>query len=81
MAHGLEARVPLLDHRVVELAWRFPAHLKHKSGTLKWPLRQVLHNYLPEAYFARPKKGFSIPLAAWLTGTAARLGGKFNRTR
>lgn len=68
MACSLEARVPFLDHRVVELAWRLPLGLKvHRTGG-KWLLRRVLGQYVPPALTSRPKQGFSVPLGAWLRG-------------
>ena len=68
MAVSLETRVPLLDHRVVELAWRMPLGWKIRHGEGKWPLRQLLYRHVPRALMERPKKGFSIPLADWLRG-------------
>jgi asparagine synthase (glutamine-hydrolysing) len=68
MAFGLEARVPLLDHRVVALAWRLPPSFKYAPGTSKRVLRAVLARYVPPALFERPKRGFEVPLAAWLRG-------------
>ena len=68
MANSLETRVPLLDHRVIEFAWRLPLHQKIRNGTGKWALRQVLYRHVPRAMIERPKKGFSIPLASWLRG-------------
>lgn len=68
MAHSLEVRVPMLDHRVVELAWRMPLGWKIRDGEGKWPLRQLLYRHVPKALMERPKKGFSIPLADWLRG-------------
>jgi asparagine synthase (glutamine-hydrolysing) len=66
MGVSLEARVPLLDHRVVELAWRIPTTLKVKDGTGKWILRQLLKQYVPEPLFERPKSGFGVPVGMWL---------------
>jgi asparagine synthase (glutamine-hydrolysing) len=68
MAVGLEARVPLLDHRVVELAWQLPFSSKHQQGQAKWLLCQVLKQYVPEPMFNRPKMGFGVPIADWLRG-------------
>jgi asparagine synthase (glutamine-hydrolysing) len=68
MAVGLEARVPLLDHRVAELAWRLPHHWLVRGGVGKWALRHVAYKHVPRALLDRPKTGFSVPLASWLRG-------------
>jgi asparagine synthase (glutamine-hydrolysing) len=68
MSLGLEVRVPLLDHRVVELAWRLPVQCKFRRGEGKQILRRVLHRYVPPALVERPKMGFRAPIAAWLRG-------------
>ncbi|MBW8309553.1 MAG: asparagine synthase (glutamine-hydrolyzing) [Candidatus Paracaedibacteraceae bacterium] len=69
MANGLETRVPLLDHRVVEYAWSLPLSQKLRQGQTKWPLRQVLYRYVPKEMIERPKQGFGIPLDQWLRGS------------
>jgi asparagine synthase (glutamine-hydrolysing) len=68
MAVSLEARVPLLDHELVEFAWRIPLSLKICGGQGKHILRQVLYRYIPRKVVERPKMGFGIPLGSWLRG-------------
>jgi asparagine synthase (glutamine-hydrolysing) len=68
MGVSLESRVPLLDHRVIEFAWRLPLKLKLRHGAGKWILRQVLDKYVPRRLVERPKRGFHMPIAAWLRG-------------
>jgi asparagine synthase (glutamine-hydrolysing) len=88
MGVSLETRIPLLDHEVVEFAWRVPQSMKFCNGQRKWLLRQLLYKYVPRELIERPKQGFGIPLDRWLRGPlrdwaeflldADRLGGYLN---
>ena len=66
MAVSLEARVPLLDHHVVEFAMSLPSALKIKNGTGKWILRQAIAPIVPPRVLERPKQGFAVPARRWL---------------
>ncbi len=68
MAHSLEAREPLLDHHVIERAWRLPMSLKLQGGIGKIALRRILEQYVPKNLIDRPKQGFGVPIAQWLRG-------------
>lgn len=68
MAVGMELRLPLLDHRVIEYSWRLPLEMKNKQGVSKAVLRQLLYRYVPRELIERPKMGFSVPIGAWLKG-------------
>lgn len=68
MAVSLETRMPLLDHRVVELAWRIPLAANLNRNGSKGILRNVLYRYVPKALVDRPKMGFGVPIDSWLRG-------------
>ena len=66
MAVSLEARVPLLDHRIAEFAYALPLEMRCRGRVRKYLLRKLLYKYLPVELFNRPKQGFGIPLEEWL---------------
>lgn len=68
MANSLEGRCPILDHRVVEFAWRLPTDAKVRNGSGKWILRKLLDRYVPKRLTDRPKQGFDVPIGTWLKG-------------
>jgi asparagine synthase (glutamine-hydrolysing) len=75
MAHSIEARVPLLDHRLVEFAAALPGRYTLNGGRGKYLFKKVLHGLVPDAILTRAKKGFSVPLAYWFRdGLADFLG-------
>jgi asparagine synthase (glutamine-hydrolysing) len=73
MAHSLEVRCPLLDRKVVELAFRIPASRKQVGGQGKVLLRALAKRRLPSTLWQLPKRGFTVPIGSWITGPQARL--------
>ncbi len=68
MAHSIEARVPLLDHRVVEFAATIPPELQFRDGTTKYVFKRAMQGLLPDVILSRPKHGFAVPLGRWFRG-------------
>jgi asparagine synthase (glutamine-hydrolysing) len=68
MAHSIEARPPLLDHKLVEFAATIPAHMRLRGGTTKYVLKRAMRGILPDGIIDRPKHGFAVPLARWFRG-------------
>jgi asparagine synthase (glutamine-hydrolysing) len=75
MAVGLEAREPLLDHRLVEFAARLPVGLRLRGGTGKWLMKRAMRRYLPDEILYRRKMGFVTPISAWFRGPLAAQAG------
>jgi asparagine synthase (glutamine-hydrolysing) len=73
MAHSLEARVPLLDHKLVEFAATIPPELLLQAGTTKYIFKRAMRGILPDAIIDRPKRGFSVPLGRWFRGQLGNL--------
>jgi len=74
MAHGLEGRTPFLDPVVADMAFRLPDKLKIRRRLGKWVLRKWLHGVMPEAEAFSEKRGFTVPVAAWIGSQGDRLG-------
>jgi asparagine synthase (glutamine-hydrolysing) len=72
MANSLEARVPFLDHKLVEFAMTIPRHMKYRHGETKWILKEALRGVIPERILQRKKQGFGVPINEWMM---SRLGG------
>ena len=68
MAYSLEARVPLLDYRIIEFAYNLDSDLRMKGKETKYLLKKILYEFVPQDIFERPKQGFSLPLNKWLKG-------------
>jgi asparagine synthase (glutamine-hydrolysing) len=68
MSVGLETRVPLLDHRIVEFAQRIPLNMKVRNGKTKWLIRKLVSSFIPGQIIDQPKRGFQLPLADYLRG-------------
>ncbi|RAP33977.1 asparagine synthase (glutamine-hydrolyzing) [Candidatus Marinamargulisbacteria bacterium SCGC AG-439-L15] len=73
MSTSLEGREPLMDHRILEFAAQLPSHYKLHNNTSKYILKDIVHDYIPKDLMSRPKKGFGVPLDAWLSGPLSDL--------
>jgi asparagine synthase (glutamine-hydrolysing) len=73
MGASIEARVPFLDHKVVELAMSIPEALKIKGGTLKYILKKAVRGLVPDDIIDRKKQGFAVPMREWLAGSLGKL--------
>ena len=80
MAVSLEAREPLLDHRLIEFAASLPESMRVRGGQGKWLLKQTMRRYLPEDILFRPKQGFVTPIAQWLRGPLAGAAREIGRS-
>ncbi len=69
MAHSIEARVPLLDHKLVEFAATIPQEMRLRDGVTKYIFKHAMRGILPDAIIDRPKRGFAIPLGRWFRGS------------
>jgi len=74
MAHGVEGRVPFIDRKLADVAFRLPDRLKIQSGQGKWLLRKWLETRLPKSQSMRKKQGFTVPVATWIAASGAKLG-------
>ena len=77
MAYGLETRLPILDRRIVEFAFKLPRERLLTDGVGKMPLRSILKKYLPDGLINRKKMGFSVPVGTWLRGPLRAWGEGF----
>jgi asparagine synthase (glutamine-hydrolysing) len=68
MAHAIELRVPMLDHKLVELCWALPDEMKLRGGVGKWLLRRASRDRIPASVLKRKKMGFATPTGSWLRG-------------
>lgn len=66
MSVSLEARVPILDHRIVEFSFKVPHHLKNNNGVQKYLLKTLAYKYIPKNMLDRPKQGFAVPVLKWM---------------